>query len=50
MNLQLKWYFRKEKKHSVRLYVSVTDKAKKNIAAEQKINGVREGTAITAAD
>lgn len=48
MNLQLKRYFRKEKPpHQI---VSVADKAKKNITAELKINGIREGAAVTVAD
>lgn len=28
----------------------MADKARKNITAEQKINGIREGTAVTVAD
>lgn len=49
MNLQLKC-ISEEKKHPIRLFVSVVDKAKKTIADEPKRNDVREGTAITVAD
>lgn len=40
MNLQLKWYFRREKTpHKI---ICFSDKAKKNITAELKINGIEK--------